>query len=74
MVTAAAKRLSTTAEMQGSVDVAMHGDITASLVRMEKEIWDVGRGVYTAAELAVLRERVGKWWEDKADKSSAGVV
>ena len=74
MVSMAAKRLSTTADIPGEIDATMQDDIAASLTRIEKEIWDVGSGLYTSAELAGLRERVGQWWAVKPDKSSPGVV
>ena len=89
MVSMAAKRAAAAAGLPAFVDASTGDGVEASLTRLEKQgdnyrndgdtllekqIWDVGTGVYTAAELEGLRGRVAMWWDGTPSKSAAGVL
>jgi len=74
MVSMAAKRMATADAFPAWVGAATRSDVTSTLTRLEKEIWSVGGEVYNGAELAALRERVGRWWDEVPEKSFLGVV
>lgn len=73
MVSMAAKRIATAGSFPEGVSTNTQSAIASSMTRLEKEIWDVGGLVYSGAELAALRARVGQWWSG-SERSSLGVI
>jgi len=74
MASIAVKRMAIGEVRPDSVSDEVVADVVAALTRLEKEIWDIGTGVYTPAELGVLRSRVDTWWDDMSPRPPAGVV
>jgi hypothetical protein len=48
--------------------------VVDAMTRLDKEIWDIGSGLYTQAELGDLRGRVDAWWAETSPRPPAGVV
>jgi len=74
MVSMAAKGVATQAKASPAVTASTVDDVQASLTLLEKEIWEIGSGLYSAAELEQLRQQVAQWWNESPEKASVGVV
>jgi len=74
MVSMAAKGVATKSKAAPTVDASTVDDVQASLTLLEKEIWEIGSGLYSAAELERLRQQVAQWWNESPGKAAVGVV
>ena len=74
MVSIAAERSSLSLRTAPPLDPAARAVLDTTLGRLEAEVWSIGEGTYTTAELAGLRARLKSWQDGGSASSPTGVV